>query len=952
MDTLGFLSHVLPSTGPYCLGRPVKDLVSEERHNPPLQQFAADDFATAATIAKRLDRSKFDVYFAVGSLVEAFRYDAERDKRIVTRVADNIRGLRCYFMDLDVGVGSNKYMAQEEALRALIKFCKEMRLPKPTITSSGGGLHVYWTLEDEVPRDEWRNYAEQFKIMSITQGFRNDNKIMADCARVLRVVGTNNYKHPTPRPVRVLQIGDHTPNEQFHALLKLRVNGHNLLAVHGPPPIASEFGSNTARQDNEPLSFPKLIANCQALRYVADPANQRNGREAIPEPAWLQAVMLVRLAKDGDRAAHLISNQDPRYTKTYVDDKLKWLAERNIGPGTCEGFQKAFEQHHNADCCNGCPSKGKIKSPAVTSKYVALLPQIIVKEETKDGVVVERHIPNPPHPFVRTPNGIGYETANQQTGTNETVIICPYDMFPKRLRYDERTMLEDDVLWSVRLPREEWVDVSIPHVSKNQMQTVLAKRGVYISEFQIPQMANFMTAYMRKLQHDIPREKAFGKMGWRKDGNFVLGDLLYVKDGNIETHSLSHALENATGRGVTVAGDYDEWRKKVAMYARPGLEAYRVYIYTALASIFYNMTDLAATCVSASGRTGLGKSTLMEVCASIWGDPKLLIVRGDPDSSTRAAAENLADAMHHLPVMLDEITMRDAKDVAQMIFMYSGGKGKIRSTPQGGLRSDTATWNNILLVNANSDEYERMASTMRDSTQHMVRLIQIGFTDTQAISKTEGDSIKEAVFNNFGWAGRHFVETVVQHAPQIRKRVKQLIYETDKAVGAKSEERFWTAWVACAQTAAEIAVNLGILQGFPVSADVAWMHRQIGSMRNSTTSQIPVASEVLAEFLDVSLRSTLTISAKGSSNIDNVLKEPNAELTVRNEIDSDMIYVNRTAFRKYCVENGINFNRTLMEMQKKHILLRDNVLKTLGAGTSYESGKVRCIEVSSTALTK
>jgi uncharacterized protein (DUF927 family) len=735
------------------------------------------------------------------------------------------------------------------------------------------------------------------------------------------------------------------PNDQFHSRLGLRAPNATILTTHGPPLVTLD--SNTDRFDPQEYSLSPLLDNCRALAYTADPENQKRGKEAIPEPAWVALIQTVRLVRNNTKAVHLVSSQDPRYDEGYVNARLaSWQAQGFKGPATCEQIQNAYSQHYNADCCNGCPSKGKIKTPLVVAKYVELLPAVIAPDEVKGEYVV----PDLPDGYVRTVKGIGISTANPKTGANDIHVFCTYDMHPISLRYDESSNIEEDIVWRVKFPHGSWLDVDIPHVSKNQLHVTLSKRGIHINEFDINFQQNFMTAYVRKLQHELPREVSFNKMGWRDDGDFVLGGTLYRKNGSIEEHSMGAGLVNATHHGIRCAGDYDKWRNAVSIYGRDGLEDFRTYFMSSFASPLYKFTGLVATAINASGRTGLGKSTVLEAAGSVWGEPDSLKIHGDTDSSTKAGAEGLINAMNNLPVFMDEITMRDPKQVAQLIFNYSGGKGKIRSTVHGGVRGDTATWSNFLLMNANNDEYERFASLFRESSQHIVRLIQIPFSANNIISKAEGDLLRKAVHENYGWAGRIFMEWVVKNQAAVRKRVLQLVVQTDKAVNAVSEERFWTGWVACVEVAYEICINLNITPWLSTSKDIPWLHKQIGTMRQTVFQHIPVSNEVIAEFLDASLSGTLSISAKGASNIDNVIAEPNRELVVRKEIDTGLIYVNRTVFRRYCMENGINFNRVILDMIKKKLLNRDSIHKTLGAGTKHESGRVRCMEINATAL--
>src|SRR5580765_867937 len=580
-----FLTQVWPDTGPYCVARPFTDaeiakLPPDRRSTThrPFMQWAPENINDAVVLSTKLDRDGHDVYFAVGSLLNR-RVKNDKGKLVVSRKSENIRDLRSYFLDLDVGNESNKYASQPDALIAIRKFCADLKLPKPTLTSSGGGVHVYWTMEKPVPRDEWKHYAEQLKALTITHQLNNDSGIVADTARVLRVVGTHNHKYGQSRPVVTLMQGVIIPNAQFHALLGLRstnVGRTSVLSTHGPPLVTLE--SNTDRFEPQEYGLVPLLENCRALAHAANPDNQKQGKTAVPEPVWTALVQTVRLVRNGVKAAHLVSMYDPiRYEATALDAKLAAWDKRGFsGPATCKQIQDAYAQHYNADCCNGCPSKGLIKTPLVVAKYVEIIPTVTVPPEIA-GEKGSYQAPALPIDYVRTPKGIGIATANPNTGANDIHIFCTYDMHPIGLRYEEGSNIEEDVLWRVKFPRGEWLDLDIPHVPKPQLQVTLAKRGVHINVFDVNYQQNFMTAYVRKLQNELPRETAFNKLGWRLDGSFVLGSTLYKKDGTIEEHAMGNGLENATHHGIRCVGNYEDWQKAVSIYGRPGLEDMRTY---------------------------------------------------------------------------------------------------------------------------------------------------------------------------------------------------------------------------------------------------------------------------------------------------------------------------------------------------------------------------------------
>lgn len=962
MDTEAFLRHVLPETGPYCIAKQVK--FKDGRQAP--KHFWADSIADAAFVAHREDNAGYDTYFAVGTLIKKQNWEIHLDRNkqpykepdglpaywwTTHRTAKNIRGLRSYIIDIDVGFKDDGtprgYDTEELALEALVAFCKHYRLPQPTVVRSGSGLHIYFTLEAEVETTTWKANGLRIKEMAAAVGFKIDPDRTGDVASILRVVGCHNFKYSPPPVVEVLYVGEHTPVDMFHGLLGLHDNTVSASNFLTGTPLVEFDKENTGAQEKERacLDFPGLLNVCQVFRKACDP----DTRDSTPEPVWHYVIMLTRLCgspEQGKRLSHQISQGDPRYSAAQLDAKLARLEEGKFGPATCVKIRGSVKT--GEDICAGCPHYDKITSPAQLAHYMAPSEPLTVEEEYDDGTVDEVVVSDPPPPFVRRDGKIAIQQGTTQ-GKTETV-FCECDMYPVRLQYDEKTKLEEEVVWNINMPHEGWIQLGIPHCSKNQLATILHKRGIRIRNADIDLMEWFMTAYVRKLQAETPREVTYSKQGWRKDGSFIVGDTLFKRNGDIETHAMGNSLKQDTNNAMVVAGTLEDWKKATRPYTRPGLEHNRVYMYASLASAIFCFTNQIATFISATGEGGVGKSTLMEVCAAMWGDPQLLMARGAEKGSTIAALEAHTNAMHNLPIYLDEITDRNVEDMAKFIFNYSGGKGKMRSQASGGVRPDTATWGNIAMVNANADEYARMSSVYKDSQPHMMRFLQIEFPVQNIISKPEGDEIKALVYENFGHAGRIFIEYIVQHQASVKTRVQQYVRDADKRTGGNSAERFWIAGIACMRCAAEIGYDLGLFENFPIPHDIEWLYTLALSLRTQVQQFIMSADEMISEFLDHELTHTLTIGAKNSGNVDNIREEPRGGLTVRKEEDTDRTYISRSALQTYCVDRNINMGRHLKTLFTTGVVLQENMRRVLGAGTVFAKGNVRCIEVDTKVL--
>ena len=151
METRLFLDSVLGGSGNYCL-------FGARKASPRIVQKFYPSVGELLQAADDLDSQGYDTYFALGTFDSA-----------ESRKASNVLSLSSLFLDLDCGP-SKDYNTQRDAIIGLQSFCKELKLPKPTIINSGRGVHVYWALHDPVTPEEWLPVAQCLKQACSTHG--------------------------------------------------------------------------------------------------------------------------------------------------------------------------------------------------------------------------------------------------------------------------------------------------------------------------------------------------------------------------------------------------------------------------------------------------------------------------------------------------------------------------------------------------------------------------------------------------------------------------------------------------------------------------------------------------------------------------------------------------------------------------------------------------------------
>ena len=253
-----FLQHILPSDGWFCLW-----IQETKKH---LWSRSVQEMAEQIALK---DGRGDTVFFATASYRERG-----------SRRADNVKWVRAFWQDLDVGEGPSKHATQVEALQSFEAFRTSVGLPMPTYVNSGFGVHLYWTLEEALDPATWRRRAAALKQLMIQHQVKFDRTRAADPASILRPVGAHNRKDPeNPREVVAADLTGPYPMAAF----KLLEDRHGLRGETDRPQRAagvSQAIREAASQGAEP-SDPALIAgSCVQL------ARMRDTRGVIPEPDW------------------------------------------------------------------------------------------------------------------------------------------------------------------------------------------------------------------------------------------------------------------------------------------------------------------------------------------------------------------------------------------------------------------------------------------------------------------------------------------------------------------------------------------------------------------------------------------------------------------------------------------------------------------------------------------
>lgn len=918
MDTVAFLSAILPSKGLYIAAR----LTSKGFRNQ-----VVDSIEELAQYVLAYDSQGVAAYHACAAYREPFVMGVKDGQPIKqTRTHKNVRALRSFFMDLDVKPDSpaTAFASQEDGIGALVSFCGATGLPIPMVVSSGGGIHVYWTLTHEVQPEAWKATAEGLKLLTAKLGFKADPACTADMARVLRPVGTFNRKDPNnPRPVELIADSQPVGYAAFDALVRAALKAQGV-----KPPESIRRVEATTETINQDFAVQRVLPPCSGIK-VAERCKQlgviRDTKGNVSEPAWYAGIQILCHSIEGDPLIHEWSNGHPGYSADETDKKIAQVRGQQLGPTLCTTFGS-----RNPGGCDGCPFLGKISSPAQLGAHVASAPAPVVTVEAVGSTPATTvTLPLPPSPFTRGEKG-GIWT--QVDGIDH--LIYEYDAFPTELAYDEQLGYETMRIRHY-LPKEGWKEFLVQSsLLARPVDFETKLRDQHVQPLIRNQIAMYFDSYLRKLRTDTTLRKLFRSQGWKNnDTEFVLGDKLYKK-GEVISAGFSAGAKGFLTH-FTAKGDIATWRELTTVFQHPGFEPHAFMLLCAFAAPLLKLDNRKGFTVSALGTSGVGKSTMGQMLASVYGHPEDTWAKRD---DTAAARMERIGAYYALPLYMDEITTISPADIRNLVYSIATGKGR-DSLKQDRTVREGVTWATILITSTNDSLQSKLNLEKANAEAESLRLFEFKFPMVEDFGEV-ARLVPGVVFDHYGLAGPRYIQHVVNNLDAVRQGAHDAILAAEKSFGMDQKERFWSQAMGLALYGGKLAREIGVID-FDPDRIRPWLLAETKRMRKTLGDSYVGSVAILADFLNEHVGERL-VATNLNAGMTAMNMRPMHELSQRFDKDTMTLWISRKRIKHYLDEGRMNYQDVVDDLMTKGILLSASTARTLGAGTDMTGGSTQC----------
>jgi hypothetical protein len=888
METKQFLESVLGHEGYYC--------IFAAKQKGVVKQKLCDSLDTAVELASEFDRDGWDTYFSLAT----FQTDRSRE-------ASNALYLRSFFLDIDCG-DEKPFQTQADGYKALRAFCKVTNLPKPTVVSSGRGLHVYWRLTDPVKKEDWERVAFAFKKRCLDTGLQIDPAVPADAARVLRVPGTHHYKDNPPKEVQV--VGGLEPPIEFAQFKDLfgEMNRPRTTKSVGPRSdlMTTLMGNFTSKFKNILIKTSEG-KGCPQLHHVV------TNQPEISEPLWRAGLSIASECSDGSVAIHRISNKHPNYSKEETEEK----AALTKGPYLCTTFDTIRE-----DVCPKCQHWGKIKSPIQLGKELEVVEgetEVVVPQESIDGNVIAQRkytIPEYPEPYVKGKNGGVYKKQKNKEGDHEDVLVYHNPLYVvKRINDPEQG---ESFSMRLHLPRDGVREFTLPLAcvaSKDEFRKALAERGVAVID--VTNLMGYVMRWVNELQFKMEAVAAQRQFGWSEDNkSFAIGDRIFYADReednppSVATSQYFHHFRKK--------GSLEAWKEAMQLYNRPGFEAYQYMFGLSLGAVLMEFMPLNGAGFHLwSDKSGYGKTTAMIAGCSVWGDPDLMMLT---ERDTTASKMNRAEVYKNLPIYMDELTNSKPLDLSDLAYSIPHGMQRNRMSSRSNReRVRGMPWKTLFGSTGNASVREKISLIKSSPTAEAQRIFEHVANKIVFDSKEETDQFSTAIRQNFGHAGEVYIQYVLKEIELVKRNLMSVQKRIDEAANFTAENRFWSAESTCVITGLIFFKQLGFID-WDLSSLFRWVVSSLSTFKQSVKDMISTSEQTLGDYLAQHQNNILRIKSGDKKSVSDMIIPPEASPRIqfigRYEYDVKVLYLLIKPLKDWCTQQQISYSGLIEELRK------------------------------------
>jgi 5S rRNA maturation endonuclease (ribonuclease M5) len=428
------------------------------------------------------------------------------------------------------------------------------------------------------------------------------------------------------------------------------------------------------------------------------------------------------------------------------------------------------------------------------------------KRQVSNRRLIKNHFPTAPcHDSATIPNGyeiredgsIWREALDEDRPSRDPVCSAPILVVGAAVDQDglhwrEVAWLEAGGGWGSQIVSRHTI------CDRAKIVAALADSNGPVNSTYAAQIVAFLDRYEAANLERIPQTRVATRMGWLDKGGFMLGSDIFVDGEGVEVDATAPRAQvryhnkdggdRQEGRAFSrkPKGTWEGWVEAASRAKEYPTVLYG--LFASLAAPLVSLLEMPTVIVDFAGPSTGGKTSVLMLSASVWGDPAEsgagadgLIMRSWDNTAT--GIERIAAGRCHLPVLLNDTKKAPARlDVGKVIFTLHEGTGTGRGSVSG--LAGMQGWRTVVVSTGEQRLVDFAGAT--DGGVH-ARVLQVHGFPWGALSddmRTVVDGFRVALQRNHGWAGRRWVAWLAKN----KGKVSQWQAECEKIFDSYTDE--------------------------------------------------------------------------------------------------------------------------------------------------------------------
>ena len=271
----------------------------------------------------------------------------------------------------------------------------------------------------------------------------------------------------------------------------------------------------------------------------------------------------------------------------------------------------------------------------------------------------------------------------------------------------------------------------------------LSDIGIEVTSENAKALVSYLSEILNKNIDVIPNYDSVSCIGWNKN-DFIPYDKTSFFDGEDTYKTIYESLQEK--------GDFNKWMGLVKQLRKN--KFVQIIMATTFASPLLEKMDIMPYIVNLwSAKSGTGKTVACMVAMSSWGNPASGHLHFSTNNTTNFYVRT-ASFLKNITMFCDELQIiKHSKDIQldSLVMDLCNGKERGRATKENEIK-EVKTWNNNFLF-TNNDKLAK--SNFGEQTYN--RILDI---ECNEILITHGNSVVNLIKNNYGFAGKKYIEYI------------------------------------------------------------------------------------------------------------------------------------------------------------------------------------------------